>query len=243
MNDLTFDRNIAAIAARATFPAPPPMRTRVLSALEDSRPAPASQRRAPLAFAAVAAIVAAAAVAATMTIPSSRSAVADFFGVQGSEVEPIPDRPLPPPEDIRTTAQLATVDEASDLVGFDLSLPPQIGEPPSVYVLIYGTQHIAVIRYDEFDLWQARLPSEANFGKGAPPDVIVEDTFVDGTPARWITGGPHFVAFIDATGKRIESSERPVYANTLIWNDGDTFFRIETQLPFDDALRIAESLP
>jgi hypothetical protein len=243
MNDMTFDRDIAAIAARATYPAAPPMRAGVLAALDDPRPAPASSRRVAVAFAAAAALVVAAAVAGTLAVPSSRSAVADFFGIEGSEVEPIPDTPLPPPEDIGTTAQLATLQEASDVVGFELSLPPHAGEPPTIYVLIYGTQHIAVIRYDEFDLWQAHLESAANFGKGAPPGVSVEDTVVGGMPARWITGGPHFVAFVDATGERIESSERTVDANTLIWNDGDTFFRMETQLPFDDARRLAESLP
>jgi hypothetical protein len=221
---------MSAIAARATFPVTPPLRTRVLAAVSEPRPVRRAASRAPVAFGAIAAAIVIAALAVTLAVPTSRDAVAGFFGIKGSEVEPIPDTPLPPPEDIGTTAQLATIDEANGLVGFDLSLPDDAGDPGAVYVLIYGTQHIAVIRYDEFDLWQARLPTEANFGKGAPPGVAVEDTFVDGMPARWISGGPHFVAFVDATGQRIESSERTVDANTLIWNDGD------------EALRIAESL-
>jgi hypothetical protein len=242
MNDLTFDRHMSAIAARATFPAMPSLGSRVLASIGEPRPVRRAASRAPLASVAAAAAIVIAALAITLAVPSSRDTVAGFFGIEGSEVEPIPDTPLPPPEDIGTTAQLATIDEANALVGFDLSLPHDAGDPGAVYVLIYGTQHIAVIRYDEFDLWQARLPTEANFGKGAPPGVTVEDTFVDGMPARWITGGPHFVAFVDATGQRIESSERTVDANTLIWNDGETFLRMETQVAFDDALRIAESL-
>jgi hypothetical protein len=62
-------------------------------------------------------------------------------------------------------------------------------------------------------------------------------------PARWISGGRHFVAFVDVTGNSIDASERTVDANTLIWNDGATFFRMETALGYDDAVRIAEALP
>jgi hypothetical protein len=252
MSDLTFDRrfdrNMTAIAARATFPPAPVLRVRVLAAID--RPPRTSMPslvrgglRAPFTLAAAFALVAAA-VVTVLAVPSSRSAVADFFGIEGSEIEVIPSTtPLPPPDDIRDTAQLTTVDGASGALGFKPALPSDAGDPGAVYLVQYGTQRVAVLRYDAFDLWEAHLAADANFGKGAPPGVTVTDTFVNGAPARWISGGPHIVQFNDATGEPIESSIRTVYANTLIWNDGETFFRMETALSLEDAKRIAESLP
>ncbi|MEX2227305.1 MAG: hypothetical protein WEB52_12740 [Dehalococcoidia bacterium] len=245
MNESTFDRDIGAIAARASYPATPSLRAGVLASIAGT---PATRRttphtRPPFAFAGAALAIVLAAIVATLAVPSSRSAVADFFGIEGSEIEVIPaETPLPPPDDIASRAWLTSIDDASDATGFDLVLPA--GEDPrATYIVRYGDQAVAVIRYDEFDLWQARLPSDANFGKGAPPGVTVEDTFVDGMPARWVSGGAHIVQFYDAGGVFVPGSDRTVEANTLIWNDGQTFFRMETALAFDDALRIAESLP
>lgn len=246
MNDTTLDQRLSAIAARAEYPATPSLRPKVLAAIADTHRPHAMRTRGPLAFAAaVAAIVLAGAVAA-IALPDSRDAVADFFGIEGSTIEFTPSTPgLPPPDDIGSAgaASPSTLAAASDALQSPLPLPADAGEPAAVYIVRYGAQNVAVLRYDEFDLWIARLESQWSFGKDAPPGVTVQDTFVADEPARWISGGTHFVAVLDRFGERIEGSDRAVEANTLIWNDGGTFFRIETQLPLSDARRIAESLP
>lgn len=244
MHELTFDQDLRAIAARATFPAAPSLRARVLAGIDEPRGARRRTSRAPYAFAAAAMAIVVAVIAAALAVPGSRTAIADFFGVEGSEIEVVPSATaFAPPEDIGATARPASLDEARDALGFALALPPGAGEPVAVYVVRYGTQDVAVARYGEFDLWQARLDTDASFGKGAPPGVTVEDTFVAGMPARWISGGPHIVQFNSPDGALVPGSERTVDANTLIWNDGDTFFRMETKLAFADARRIAESVP
>jgi hypothetical protein len=243
MSDLPFDRDMSAIAARAAYPATPSLRAGVLTAIDAPQRTMAVHRRAPVAFAAgaVAAVVACVAIVA---VPTSRSAVAEFFGIEGSEVEPLPSStPLPPPDDVADKAQLTTVDDANVSLRFELALPEGKGEPGGTYLVRYGTQSVAILRYDEFDLWEARLLPDANFGKGVPPGVTITDTFVGDAPARWISGGPHIVEFRDATGEPIEESIRTAQGNTLIWNDGQTFFRMETALTLDQAREIAESIP
>lgn len=247
MNDTIFDRRLTAIATRAEYPTTPRLRPKVLAAIAATHRSHTPRARTRLAFAAAGAvivIVLAAAVAA-IAVPDSRDAVADFFGIEGSTIEFTPSAPgLPPPEDIGSAgaASPSTLAAASEALQLPLPRPANAGDPSAVYIVRYGSQNVAVLRYDEFDLWIARLESQWNFGKGAPPGVTVQDTFVDGAPARWISGGTHFVAVLDRFGERIEGSDRAVDANTLIWDDGGTFFRIETKLPLPDARVIAESM-
>ena len=51
------------------------------------------------------------------------------------------------------------------------------------------------------------------------------------------------VSFFDAEGALVAGSERTVERNALIWRREERFFRLETKLPFEEALVIAESLP
>ena len=53
--------------------------------------------------------------------------------------------------------------------------------------------------------------------------------------------GPHFFYYVDPTNQVVDDTHRTV-GDTLIWNDGEVTYRIESQLDMDDAIRIAESL-
>jgi hypothetical protein len=252
---MTFDDRIRTIAARAVYPSTPHLHTRVIVALDAQTPhvqsagaAPARSRWSLFGFrpgaAIAAAVVVLAAIAAVVAVPSSRSAVADFFDVEGSKVDIVPTTtPLPvAPTGIPDTAQRTSIDDLGDAIGFSPLVPAGTAAPNESFVVRYGTQNVAVLRFDEFDLWETRLQPETYFGKEADPRLTVTDTFVGDAPAHWVSGGPHFVGYVDANGNRVESSERIVETNTLIWNNGETFLRMETNLPLDAALRIAESL-
>ncbi|HET6616005.1 MAG TPA: hypothetical protein VFH62_08965 [Dehalococcoidia bacterium] len=256
MSDMTFDDRIRSIAARAHYPRTPHLRARVVAAFDAQTPhvkpapaAPSRSRWTPFAFgprAAIAAavVVIAAAIAAVIAVPSSRSAIADFFGVEGSKIDIVPTTTALPvaPAGIPDTAQRTSIDDLGGAIGFSPLLPQDDRTPDETFVVRYGTQDVAIIRYDEFDLWEARLQAESYFGKEADPRLTVTDTFVGHAPAHWVSGGPHFVGYVDANGNRVESSERIVETNTLIWNNGETFLRMETNLTLEAALRIAESL-
>ena len=254
MDSQRYDNGLLSrAAARMTYPATPDLRTRVLAALtpeagsaNGGQPTPAV-RSARLVWLSAAAAVVAIAIAAAL--PGSRGAIADFFGIAGSEIELLPTPPLgvtptpfPPEAPLEDIGTRVSLEEAERLAGFALALPRN-ERSDAAFIVRYGDQIVAVLRFERFDLWEARLEPFAHFGKGAPSGVTVEDTLVAGRPARWVSGGTHFMQYVDASGSPVEESLRTVERNTLIWNDGATFFRMETDLPLPDALEIAESLP
>lgn len=240
---------LLAAAADAAYPATPSLRARVqtrIGASTDVAPAPkiTSARRA---FAPLGALgVAAAVMVALLVLPNSRSAVADFFGIKGSHIDILPTAvaptPLPAPQDIDANAVPSSIEPAAVLAGFSPELAD--GEAPlSVYTVSYGVEHGVILRYPEFDLWEVGDGRfEGYFDKGVPSDVVVTDLIVAGVPGTWITGGPHFVLYHDGTDDG-QGEPRTVERNTLIWRTDTALYRLETMLPLEAALDIAESLP
>jgi hypothetical protein len=187
------------------------------------------------------------ALAITLALPSSRSAIATFFGVEGSKIERLPTpapgvtpTPLPAPAELGTYAQPSTLTEAEAAIGFAPALVSGEREP-SVYLARYPSESVAILRYETFDLWEMR-GRDLNLGKGAPEDVTVLDVAINGRPAYWIGGGPHIVTFFDDRGP-VPGSERTVARDTLIWRTDRAFYRMETTLPRLEAMRVAETLP
>ena len=238
-------------AADVAYPATPQLRGRVLSAIAAPAPrAAAPVRRPALAFATIAGAVALFGAMIAVSVPSSRSAIADFFGIEGSEIEILPSpppgttaTPFPTPADLPRAAIAFPLEDLDRAVEFDVALAD--GEVPRrTSVVTYAEAHVAILQYYGFDLWEAQLDSGLVAGKGVPPGVRVEEFMLrDSVPARWITGGAHLLAFRTADGTEVEESIRTVRRSTLIWRTDHAFYRIETDLPREDAVRIANSLP
>ncbi len=251
MDDLTFEAQVLRpLAARTAYPLTPQLRARVLAAVV-ARAAPAPERRpwvprAALALVAGAMLVLGLAVA--LAVPGSRSAIADFFGIEGSRIEILPTpqpgvtpTPFPTPAGIESYATPASLEVAATAAGFTPALPAGAGRPRGVYLVDYGEPPVVVLDYDRFDLWESR--TVGFFGKGVPPELIIRDFTIKGQPATWISGGNHIVRFVDESGKEVVASVRTVDRNTLVWQTPFAFYRLETDLPEADAIRIAESLP
>jgi hypothetical protein len=97
-----------------------------------------------------------------------------------------------------------------------------------------------------FVLYQAtRLLYEKVMSSGDTGTVITE-TQVSGQRALWLSGAPHVLVTLNARGEPLLEFERPVNANTLIWETGDVHtgvtFRLETPLSLTEAIEFAESL-
>ncbi len=234
-------------AADAAYPATPPLRSTVEAHVATRGVSPTSPSPARRAFAPLAALgVAAGVILAVFVVPTSRSAVADFFGIEGSRIDILPTAtaptPFPTPQDIDANAVPSTIEQAAVLAGFSPALLE--GTSPSrVYTVSYGAEHGVILRYPEFDLWQVGEGSfEGYFDKGVPSDVVVTDLIVAGVPGTWITGGPHFVLYHNGTDDG-QGEPRTVERNTLIWRTDAALYRIETLLPIEEALAIADTLP
>lgn len=244
MDELMLERLLERASSNTTYPPTPAVRRLVLAAIAEPVPTAASRRPA-LALAAIAMIAFVLAIA--LAVPTSRSAIAEFFGVEGSKIERLPTpapgvtpTPLSTPAEIGTYAQPSTLADAAAAVGFTPALAPGLGEP-AVYLARYSKESVVILRYPGLDLWEMKA-RDLNFGKGLAEDVIVRDLAVNGRAAYWIEGGPHAVYLFDRTGE-VPGSERTVARNTLIWRTDFAFYRIETTLSQADALRIAETLP
>ncbi len=214
-----------------------------------------------------------AALALLLIIPETREAIAQLLGLRTIRI--IETTPTPQPQ-TPATATLAsatlvstptlgvapfkqccpsTLAEAQQKARFKIllpsaELPAQVffqdqifgrGSDPQQVVLVFGDPD-----RPRFVLYQAtRLLYEKVMGSGDTGTVITE-TQVSGQRALWLTGAPHVLVTLDRGGEPLLDFERPVNANTLIWETGDintgVTYRLETPLSLAEAIEFAESL-
>jgi hypothetical protein len=120
------------------------------------------------------------------------------------------------------------------------TLPPDLGPPDAVYVQDLDGPALLLVWMDPAQPQNVRmtlhtLSSEGMAYKMEPRRVA--QTEVNGAPALW-TDGPYVVAL--GTGEWV--TERQVSGHVLIWTEGDETYRLETELPLEEAAEIAESL-
>jgi hypothetical protein len=249
MDDMMLEQLVERIAALTVYPPTPALRSRVTAAIARPSATPPRLRLRPGVVLAALAVIALAVAGAALAAPSSRSAIAEFFGVEGSTIERLPTpppgvtpTPLPPASDPASIATPVSLDEAERSIGFRPAAPPDAGDPLAVYAKTYGgTESVAILRFEAYDLWEMRA-RDVRFGKGLPEGVVERDTTVRGRPAYWIEGGPHVVYLFDQRGD-LPGSERTVARDTLIWRTDFALYRLETTLSQADAQRVAEMLP
>ena len=82
---------------------------------------------------------------------------------------------------------------------------------------------------------------EAALRKVVPGGSQVEEVSVSGQKGYWFEGSPHLLSFADARGRFVEDHSR-LAGNPLIWEEGDITVRVESALPRDEAVRLAEEL-
>ena len=248
MTDQTLERLLASTAESVEYPATPDLRAAVASRIAGADVAAARRGWRP-SFALAAVLIAV--LVAAIAVAPSREAIGRFFGVEGSKIEvqptalpgtiltPLPTVPAGTYQGLRPVA----LQELRDMMAFPVAAPDTGERLRQAYFVSYGNQPVAVLSYEGFDLWQTQLRQEAFFGKGIAPDSILVETEVGGQTATWLSGPPHTVAYYVAPNVAIPESFRTVERNTLIWRTDAAFYRIETDLPMADAIRIAETLP
>ena len=250
MDDMTFERLMARAASETAYPPTPRLRASVLAGLPAAAPRsglPRAWRPALLAAAALLAV----AFAIVLAVPSSRSAVAELFGVKGSKIVTPPTpvagttpTPFPNAVGIEHMAQPVTLEQARELLGFAPPQPPGAGTPDGAYAVNYFNTTIAIVlRYPAYDLWLAQLGDGIVFQKTIDLATRIDTPLVNGYQSNWLSGGTHIVTYIGADGREATGAQRTVTRNTLVWRSDTAFYRLETDLAEPDALSVAMSLP
>jgi hypothetical protein len=187
--------------------------------------------------------------------PTAREAVADLLGVAGIEITFDPD----PADAAGAELQLGealSLDEATEAVDFELSVPGSLDAPDAVFLsdrpssgrvfMVWesddtlpasGDTGIGLI-YSQFAL---ELAEDANFVKSVTPDTSVRAVEVGSAIGLWIEGAPHLISYEDAAGNRVEEETR-LAGNVLMWESDGVTHRIETTAGLQATLRMAGSL-
>jgi len=268
LNDDQLALALADVGARVAWPVTPDVRARVLSRIGGPRRvawwrAFASPR---YGFAPAIITIALALLAVLAFSPEARATATDILRLRGIEIFR---GPVPTPSPTRSGSIQSpfplgigvqvTLDEAKARAGFGVLVPtdPLLGAPDQVYLRTTSSGATAV----SF-VYVARpgIPTSAQagvaaivtefagatvdegfFGKVLDQTTTLQKLTINGQPAFWIQGTPHFF-FYNAGSGNIQQETLRLAGNTLIWTQGSLLLRLEAQVDQATALRIVSSL-
>jgi hypothetical protein len=225
-----------------------------------------SQRAPRLAWALVALLVL---FACLMSVPPVRAQILEFLQVGVIRiflVEPSP-TPSPFPSPVPPTPSTAapgeapnpsttpgspslnllgetTLADASRRVPFEVRLPAypeDLGEPHRVYLQDLAGEVLVLVWFDPERPGEVKLSLHMYSGGSLTGEKIAPQTVqqaqVGDDPAVWAEG-PYILKLRNGSMDVI----RLIEGHVLIWESGELTYRLETDLPLQEAVRIAESL-
>ncbi len=146
------------------------------------------------------------------------------------------------PTSLASLGDPISLEDAQEGVEFVLLLPnypPELSQPDLAFLQYVGGNIAILVWLDpesgEPVLALHELGQGALLSKISPP--IIRRTSVGGNPAFW-TEGPYPLLTRDGSLQEL----RLVPGRVLVWEAGGTTYRLESSLPLDEALMIAESL-
>jgi hypothetical protein len=234
------EQQLVALGRSLDVPETPDLTSRVLADLPGRRQAPT--RRLVLALA----VVALAALLAALAIPDARSALLRFLQV-GSErielVDELPEVTAPPELELALGKQVSLAQARRD-AGFDLLELDE--EPDAVFLGDRGTVWFLYGTPDAVRLLVSQTPDvgiDEPFvvKKLVESGTQVEQAFVRGSPAYFLSGEPHVVMLVDEFGIEIPESLR-LAEDVLVWEERGRTVRIEGDLTLAGALELADTL-
>ena len=207
--------------------------------------------------------------AGLMTVPPVRAAVLEFIRVGVVRIFPAPE-PAPTSEAPRTAlpenmipmtatpalqatslipflermAGETTLEKARARVGFPIPLPtypPDLGAPNHIFMQDTNSWMIVLVWLEPHQPEQVRMSlhviEEGSWVLEKYQPVLIQQTSVNGLTAVWTEGEyPLLMRNGNIEWRRL------VKGHVLIWTDGEITYRLETNLPLEEAVRIAESL-
>lgn len=253
MSDL--EQRLRSLAARDDlYPATPKIAVDIDTPIE----APRYPRGLGWRMAAAVAVVALVTLVLAFAVPTTRTAIADFFGIAGIRIEFVDDAGDEGPGTPISIGgslllgQETTLARAEESTPFTVMVPGDVPDPDEVYLFRRDGATVTGLLW----LATAALPEIGKTGVGMLLLQIEADedhtvltkramglgntiTSVDGQTAYWIEGG---VLVVEPVEGLILAPEERRSGHVLIWSDDGVTYRLETALPMDAAVRIAESL-
>jgi hypothetical protein len=203
------------------------------------------------------AMVAALVLAALLAVPEVRAAALRIIqiGAVRVRIQPGPAPTALAPATPQPTPDLGLVgaipvEEAATRVSFPVRLPaypPELGAPDLAFLQDLDGDALVFVWLDPANpsqplmslhaLTSGALVQKTLFG---PETELLDEAEVNGARALWVRG-PHFLEGGRGADGGFEL-RRIVPGNTLIWTAGELTYRLETAMPLEEALRVAESL-
>ena len=236
------ERSLVALGRELDVPETPDLVSGVRSRITPRRESAFTRRRLVLALA----VLALAALGATLAIPDARSAFLRIFDIGGERIEIVDELPeIPLVHELeQTLGERVTLEEAERRSDFELRGLEQA--PDRVYLgsrgtvwFLYGTPERPRLLLAQTPLHDVDAPAlqKKLLDSGTRVDLVD----VDGARGAFLSGGPHFFFLIDDTGDTIEDSAR-LAEDVLLWDEGGVAYRLEGNFSREEALRLARAL-
>jgi hypothetical protein len=207
-------------------------------------------------------------VASLALFPDIRTAIADRLGLRGVQISWLNEAPSPPPTPVGAELKLGrpvTLAEAQAAVDFPVLAPTAAGfaAPQEIYVAGAGADAMVSFVYPA----TPDLPAASETGAGAlltqfagrsersliekglhgpsesgDPETLLEPVNVRGEPGFWISGAPHAVFFVCSGAGECRQEPYRLAGDVLLWEYEGVTIRLESGLPREAALAIAESV-
>ena len=200
---------------------------------------------------------------AVMAVPPARAAVLQWLRIGAVQItlqEPTPTPtqtpsptgtptaapPTATPRPLSSVLDLGgetTLESARRQVRFAIKLPAypaSVGQPNAVFLQELGDQTVTLVWVDsaqprKVTLALQILGPDAYLEKVKPRKL--QDTRVNGRPALWASG-----EYLVQSRNGDFNIRRLITGYVLIWTEGDITYRLETDNPMQEAVKIAESL-
>ena len=255
-----FEQRLISIASRLDYPRTPDIATAVMTRIRPSaRPRFISRR---LAWSLAIILVM---VSSLLSIPPVRAAISEFIQIGivrifprsvEPTVEPTVDviRPATATPSLPSSTLIPSLSgiagktglvDAQRMANYPILLPeypPELGQPEHVFVQnAEGTMVILVWldpQQPEDVLMSLHFVPSGSWAVRKIEPLVIQETDVNGKRAIW-TVGPY--PLILSNGD-VDYDARLIDGNVLIWMDGNITYRLETNQPLEEAIKIAESL-
>jgi hypothetical protein len=255
-----FEKQLLSISRGLEYPRTPDVASSVMRRLRPSRRLRFLSR--PLAWSLTILLILC---SSLMLIPSARAAIIEFIQIGVVRIFRAEPTPLVPPNEeapvfpvtatpgpaseplipvLESLLGEMTLEEAQQAVDYPIllpSYPPELGQPGRVFVQdADGAMTILVWtnpQQPEDVLMSLHFIPDGSWAVKKVNPLVIQETTVNGQRAIW-TVGPYPIRFSSGSIDFV----RLVDGHVLIWAEGSTTYRLETDLSLEEAIKIAESL-